>query len=149
MIVDMNFNPIFVDACNRVTLNSDDPHRKVGCVITKGDEIIVEGANKLPHGIKANPNRLERPNKYMWIEHAERTAIYKAAQSGIPLENTTMYLNWWPCVDCCRAIINSGIKKLVVPNRPDFEDEKWGAQFIVTSEMINEVDIDVVYTNDA
>ena len=147
MIVDMNFNPIFVDACNRVTLNSDDPHRKVGCVITKGDEIVVEGANKLPNGIKANPGRLERPNKYVWIEHAERKAIYKAAQSGISLENTTMYLNWWPCVDCCKAIINSGIKKLVVPNRPDFSDEKWGAQFIITSEMINEVGIDVIYTN--
>jgi len=145
----MKFNQTFVNACDRVTSYSDDPHRKVGCVITKGDEIIVEGANKILNGAKVTPERLERPAKYIWIEHAERAAIYKAARKGIPLEGTTMYLNWWPCIDCCRAIINSGIKQMIVPNRPDFNDEKWGDQFMVTSEMINEVGIDVIYMDSA
>ena len=144
----MTFNQAFVDACYRAIAHSDDPHRKVGCVIVKDDDILVEGANKILNGAKVTPERLEKPAKYIWIEHAERTAIYRAAKDGICLDGSTMYMSWWPCIDCCRAIINSGIKHLVVPNKPNFSDDNWGNQFRITDEMIKEVGIDVIYTND-
>ena len=145
----MAFNQTIVDTCMQATALSDDPDTKVGCVITRGDEILVVESNRIVIGAAPIPERLERPNKYTWIEHAERAAIYQAAKKGISLEGTTMYLTWWPCTDCCRALINSGIKKLVVPHRPNHQDARWGEQFKITTEMVDEVGIEVVYSNDA
>ena len=59
-----------------------------------------------------------RPEKYKWIEHAERNAVYNAARMGAALAGCTAYLNWEPspCSDCCRAFIQAGITTVVGPN---------------------------------
>jgi dCMP deaminase len=66
-----------------------------------------------------------RPLKYAYTEHAERTAIYKAAAAGIELSGGTMYLTWYPCADCARAIVLSEIKRLVC-FEPDWSEERYG-----------------------
>ena len=125
--------------CERVAARSDDPHRKVGCIIVNSDgEIVASGTNRVPDGITARENRVTKPDKYFWIEHAERNAIYSAARQNIPIEGMTMFINWWPCVDCTRAIIQSGIKKIVAPRRPDFEHHRWGPHFRTSFEMLEE-----------
>ena len=53
-----------------------------------------------------------------------------------------MYLNWFPCIECTRAIIQSGIKYLIVPNKPDFNHHRWGKQFKISEQMLNEAKID-------
>ena len=60
--------------------------------------------------------RFERPEKYKWIEHADRNAIYNAARVGISLEGCKMYLSFYPCIECARGIIQVGIKEVVVDN---------------------------------
>lgn len=62
----------------------------------------------------------KRPEKYQWVEHAERNAIYNAAREGITLKGSTAYLNWEPvpCSDCARALIQAGIVEIVGPNIP-------------------------------
>lgn len=125
--------------CDRVAADSDDPHRKVGCIIVNSDgDVVVSGTNKLPEGCSLQENRITKPDKYMWIEHAERNAIYKAARQGINISGMTMFINWWPCVDCTRAIIQSGLTKIVAPHRPDFEHPRWGAHFRTSFEMLEE-----------
>ena len=112
---------------------------KVGCVITSPDgEVLVTACNDFVQGAKQTPERLQRPQKYTWIEHAERNAIYKAASKGVSLEGTTMYINWWPCVDCCRGIIQSGITKIVSSRGPDYNCPRWGGQFEVVREILEE-----------
>jgi dCMP deaminase len=39
-----------------------------------------------------------------------------------------MFLPWFPCMDCARAIVQSGISELIATS-PDFVDEKWGVEF--------------------
>lgn len=125
--------------CEQVAANSDDPHRKVGCVIVDSEgSIVVSGTNKLPEGIQVAENRITKPEKYMWIEHAERNAIYKAAKQGINISGMTMFINWWPCVDCTRAIIQSGLTKIVARRRPDFEHPRWGPHFRISFNMLEE-----------
>jgi|TARA_B110000091_G_scaffold209549_1_gene250903 dCMP deaminase len=127
--------------CNKVATASPDS-KQVGCVITspKG-EVLVTACNDFVHGAAHTSERLQRPTKYHWIEHAERNAIYKAAAAGIPLKGAIMHINWWPCVDCCRAIIQSGITKIISSRGPDFDHPRWGEQFRVVQQILDESDV--------
>jgi len=55
-----------------------------------------------------------------------------------------MYLRWFPCTDCARAIIQSGITDLVC-SIPDFKDERWGEDFKISFEMLKECGINLRY----
>ena len=115
----MNWHEYFFNLANAVSLKSKDPHTKVGAIIVGPDkEIRSTGYNSFPRGINDNaPERLERPEKYKWIEHAERCAIYNAARSGVSTYQCIMYIPWFPCTDCARAIINSGISEIIIDYR--------------------------------
>ncbi|PRX34221.1 dCMP deaminase [Paraburkholderia sp. BL18I3N2] len=118
---------------------SKDRSRKVGCVILgpTGD-VLAMGFNGFPRGLDDdNDERHARPAKYLWTEHAERNAIYNAGRIGVSLVGARMYLPWFPCVDCARAIVQSGIVELVA-FRPDFEDAQWGEGFSVSLALLQE-----------
>ena len=76
------------------------------------DHILMD-CNRLPDGVAVQDERLQRPTKYAYIEHAERNVVYKAAREGWCLEGLTMYVPWFACADCARAIIQSGIVRVV------------------------------------
>lgn len=120
----------FMGMANYTSIRSHDPNRKVGCVVTgPRNEVLSTGYNGLCRGISnAAGERLERPLKYSWIEHAERNAIYNAAFAGIGLEGCTLYSTLFPCMDCARAIVQSGIKRLVT-YQPDLSHHKWGFDY--------------------
>ena len=86
--------------------------------------------------------RHERPAKYSWTEHAERNAIYNAAKLGIGLDGCTAYVNWFPCIDCARAIVQAGVLRLV-GLQPDHADVRWGSEFEFASGMLGESGIEV------
>jgi dCMP deaminase len=119
---------------------SKDQSSKVGAVIVGPDnEIRSTGYNGFPRGTRDGvPSRNSRPDKYLWTEHAERNAIYNAARAGIALDGCSMYLPWFPCVDCARAIVQTGIKMLVAAI-PDWNHQQWGLHFKVAKELFDEV----------
>ena len=105
---------------------SDDPHTQVGCVIaTPHNHILSIGANKFTTGVKSSARNTERPEKYDWIEHAERNAIYSAARNGVALKGATMYLPGFPCVECARAIAQSGIASLHCGSTEGFDEARY------------------------
>jgi dCMP deaminase len=60
--------------------------------------------------------------EYCQASHAERNAIYAAARLGHSVDGGAMYLNWIiPCFECCKGIINSGIKEVIVTGLKDYE----------------------------
>jgi len=74
------------------------------------------GYNGAPRGSLADEmfdSRRERPEKYWWYEHAERNAIYAAARVGYPTKGCTLAITHPPCMDCARAIVQAGIKRVV------------------------------------
>src|SRR6185436_107542 len=116
----MSWDQKFLRMALQMASWSKDPSTKVGCVIAGVDhEIRSTGYNGMCRGINDNvPERNIRPAKYMWYEHSERNAICNAARVGIPLNGCTMYLTsiptkFPPCCDCARAIIQSGIIRVV------------------------------------
>jgi len=89
----------------------------------------------------------KRPEKYQWVEHAERNAVFNAARKGIRLEGGIAYLNWEPipCSDCTRALIQAGIVEIVGPNIP-FGGHGAGTHYHVSEisrEMLKEAGVRV------
>ena len=111
-----DWHAYYLAVCRSVALRSKDPSTQIGCVIVgPAHEIRSTGYNSFPRGIKdTTPERLERPEKYLWIEHAERNAIYNAARAGTALQDCTIYVEITPCMDCARAIVQAGIAQVIV-----------------------------------
>jgi dCMP deaminase len=88
----------------------------VGSVIVgSGNEIRGTGYNGLPRKVSAHHEaRHSRENgeKYLWFEHAERNAIYNMARTGVSTLGCRIYVDNFPCADCARAIIQSGLVQL-------------------------------------
>ena len=101
---------------------SKDESSQVGAVIvTQDGKPRSYGFNGMPRGINDDvPERHERPDKYMWFEHAERNAIYLARGD---LHDCMIFVTHLPCPDCCRGIIQSGIKYVVVATQNGMNSE--------------------------
>jgi dCMP deaminase len=132
----------FYELAEHIALWSKDTSRKIGCVIVgKSREIVTTGFNGFPRGVEESiTDRHLRPEKYLWTEHAERNAIYNAARLGVKVENCTMYSTLFPCMDCARAIIQSGISVLVA-KKPDLSDPKYGEEFRKAIIMLGEAGV--------
>ncbi len=129
-----SWDEYYLNICKAVAERSKDPNTQVGCIIAgPAHEIRTTGYNSQPRGIRDDvPERLERPTKYLWMEHAERNAIYNAARCGTPLEGCTIYIELMPCMDCGRAIVQAGIREVVVSRErmsqysSEYYDEHFG-----------------------
>lgn len=116
-----NWLRYLLSVAEAVKLKSKDPHTKIGAVIFNDDYTIIStGYNSFVRGLYDDvPERSERPEKYDWIEHAERNAIYNAAREGHRLKGTNLILTppHFPCIECAKAIVQSGIKTLYAPKQ--------------------------------
>lgn len=112
----------FLEVCEVVATWSKDRSTKCGCVLVKDNRILSTGYNGFPQGTEdyENDEKHERPTKYMYFEHSERNAIYSAAKHGISLEGATAYVTGPPCVDCTRAMIQVGIRDIIIPKKHNF-----------------------------
>jgi deoxycytidylate deaminase len=132
-------NPLLVKALKSVARWSDDPDTQTACIIDTGSHNPVTGTNRLPVGVEKSDERVTRPAKYDWINHAERVAISKAAKVGERTNGADMYLNWFPCAGCAQCIVEAGISTLYA-DRQAYEarkdDPRYG--FDIAMAMLNE-----------
>lgn len=141
-----NWTNRFMKQAKMVASWSKDTNTKVGAVIVDKDKIVVSiGYNGFPRGCDDSiESRYEKPMKYLFTEHAERNAIYHAARLGVSLKETTIYVTMFPCCDCARAIIQSGVIEIIAPE-PDLDHEKWGESFKASLKMFAETGVSVKY----
>jgi dCMP deaminase len=111
---------------------SKDRGRKVGAVIVGPDnEVRSTGFNGIPRGVDDDVEERHDAasgEKYLWVSHAERNAIYNAALLGVSTKGCTIYVPWYPCIECAKAIVQSGIGRIVC-FEPDLADSNWGKDF--------------------
>ena len=96
---------------------SKDPNTKVGAVaVGEKGQILSQGYNGFPRGIKDSPQRLnDRQTKYEFVVHAEMNVIYNATYSGVSLDGAKLYVYGLPvCSECAKGIIQVGIKEVYV-----------------------------------
>jgi dCMP deaminase len=139
-----DWDDYFMSMTFMAAMRSKDTSSKVGAVIVGANrEIRSTGYNSFVRGINDHvPERYERPEKYCWFEHAERNAIYNAARVGIPLDGCTIYVLGFPCADCARAIIQSGIRT-VIYLLAGF-NQKWQEHRVRSEKMFEEADVRVI-----
>lgn len=95
---------------------SKDPNTQVGaCIVNEDKKIVGVGYNGLPLGCSDEVFPWEREGdfldtKYPYVCHAELNAILNSIQS---LKNCSIYVALFPCNECAKAIIQSGIKEII------------------------------------
>lgn len=120
---------------------STDPSTQNAALLVRDDGPEVEAVNAFPVGVTESPERWERPQKYDFVEHAERAVIYEAARRGLVTQGRTMVCPWAACADCARAIVGAGIRRLVRQTVP--EAAHWGAQVAVGDTILREAGVEV------
>lgn len=94
-----------------VAMKSEDTSTHSGAVIVNDFQRAVSfGYNGLPTGVLNTPDKNIRPDKYLYYEHAERNAIYNAEKIE---PGCRIYVNFFPCTDCARGIIQKRIKEVI------------------------------------
>lgn len=98
-------------------MRSKDPNTQVGaCIVSPNHKILSMGYNGFPMGCSDDEFPWAREgepldNKYFYTTHSELNAILN--YRGGSLEGATMYVTLFPCNECAKAIIQSGIKRIV------------------------------------
>ena len=106
------FDDLYMRIAIEVGKMSRDNKYKVGAVIVKDNNILSYGYNGTPKG--ANNETRDKEGNTLWtVVHAEPNAICKLAMSNTSSFNSTLYTTISPCKECCRYVIQAGIKRLV------------------------------------
>ena len=96
---------------------SKDPNTQVGaCIVDNDNKILSQGYNGLPSGCSDDEFPWSREGdtletKYPYVVHAELNAILNSR--GRDLSGSKIYVDLFPCNECAKAIIQSGIKEVV------------------------------------
>ncbi|MBR6243134.1 MAG: dCMP deaminase family protein [Ruminococcus sp.] len=97
---------------------SKDSSTQVGaCIVNKENKIVAVGYNGMPTGCIDDDMPWEREGdspldtKYPFVCHAELNAILNSNSAS--LQGCTLYVTLFPCNECAKAIIQSGIKRVV------------------------------------
>lgn len=96
---------------------SKDPSTQVGaCIVNKDNKIVSVGYNGAPTGYDDDKDmNWERDGdflntKYAYVCHSELNAILN---SNTDVRNCKLYVTLFPCNECAKVIIQSGIKEIV------------------------------------
>ncbi len=110
-------------------LRSKDPSTQVGaCIVSSDNKILSMGYNGFPMGCSDDifpwdKTGEEEETKYPYVTHSELNAILN--YRGGSLAGARLYVSLFPCNECAKAIIQSGIKEIV------YECDKYAQQVSV------------------
>ena len=112
----ISWDEYFMGVAILSSMRSKDPNTKVGaCIVNQKKRIVGIGYNGLPVGCSDDEFPWERQGgfletKYPFVVHAEPNAILNSTSS---LKGATLYVSLFPCNECAKLIIQSGIKHIV------------------------------------
>ena len=105
--------------------------KKVGAIIVKNDAIISDGYNGTPAGFD-NSCETDNGDTHWYVLHAEANAILKIARSANDAKGSTLYITLSPCKECCKLILQAGIRRMVYIN--EYKDTT-GLDFLRSAEL--------------
>ncbi len=139
----INWDEYFMIIAKVSALRSKDPNTQVGaCIVNPEKKIVGIGYNGFPngcsddefpwarecmHNIPEDPNPINDPleTKYPYVVHAEVNAIINKNSSS--LKDCTLYCSLFPCNECAKIIIQSGITKVIYAEDKYHDGWQWVA----------------------
>lgn len=103
----LTWDGYFTSMAKLTSLRSPSNKLKVGAVIVKNNRVIATGYNGFFPG--APHESIEVNGHEVNTVHAEQNAIADAAKRGVPICDSTIYVTHYPCINCAKMIIASGI----------------------------------------
>ncbi|VUZ47814.1 unnamed protein product, partial [Hymenolepis diminuta] len=120
----LQWDEYFMSLAFLSAMRSKDPSTQVGaCIVSQDNKIVSMGYNGMPVGLsdddipwtKNQEDVLQ--NKSFYVCHAELNAVIN--KNVLSLQDCRMYTTLFPCHECAKVIIQSGIKEIVY-----FDDKK-------------------------
>ena len=132
----INWDEYFMGVAQLAAKRSKDPSTQVGaCIVSQDNKILSIGYNGFPIGCSDDEFPWEKTdttpdhNKYLYSTHSELNAILN--YRGGSLEGTKLYVTLFPCNECAKAIIQSGIRTLI------YDSDKYaGSDSVVASKRM-------------
>ena len=112
----LSWDQYFMGMAHLSAKRSKDPNTRVGaCIVNPQKRVVGLGYNGFPYGCEDEEFPWDRDGefletKYPYVVHAELNAILNSIQD---LHGCTLYVSLFPCNECAKAIIQSGIKAVI------------------------------------
>ena len=114
----LSWDQYFMGIAILSSMRSKDPHTSVGaCIVGADNKILSVGYNGMPRGCSDDEYPWDRENedplqtKYLYVCHAELNALLN--YTGTNLQGARIYTTLFPCNECTKALIQSGIKEVI------------------------------------
>ncbi len=111
----ISWDEYFMGVALLAAQRSKDPNTQVGaCIVSENNIILSTGYNGFPAGCSDDEYPWDREGsetKYPYVVHAELNAILNA--NGKSLSGAKIYVALFPCNECAKAIIQSGVKEVI------------------------------------
>ena len=114
----LNWDQYFMAIAKLSALRSKDPNNQVGaCIVSDDNRILSIGYNGAPNGFEDKNFPWDREGhpldtKYLYVCHAEMNAILNFRGNKKDLEGSKLFVDLFPCNECAKLIIQSGIKEV-------------------------------------
>lgn len=116
----LSWDEYFMGIAKLTSGRSKDPHTQVGaCIVGEDNRILSIGYNGAPNNFNDDDFPWNRKSesvnetKYPYVCHAEFNAILNFPGNRKDLKNSKIYVDLFPCQECAKAIIQSGIKEVI------------------------------------
>jgi dCMP deaminase len=108
----------FIEIAKVVAKRSTCDRARVGAVFVRNRRILTTGYNGSPSGLPHcdDVGHLIIDGHCVRTIHAEANAIIQAALHGVSVQEAICYVTHFPCLNCTKMLINSGIKRIVYFN---------------------------------
>ncbi len=124
----LSWDEYFVAMAKLAAMRSKDPNTQVGCcIVSQDNRILSVGYNGAPNGYDDDKfpwgregNRLD--TKYMYVCHSELNALLNYRGNNNDFVGARIYVHYFPCNECAKAIIQAGIKEVIYYHNYDYDN---------------------------
>lgn len=115
----LSWDEYFMGLAKLSAKRSKDPSTQVGaCIVSSDNRILSIGYNGAPNGFSDEDFPWDREGeplntKYLYVCHAELNAILNFRGNRKDFDGAKLYVDLFPCNECAKAIIQSGIKEVI------------------------------------